>query len=365
MSGNPRPVCLTDFEPLARAKMSAIAYEYLAGGAADEITLHANREVFDRMRLMPRILLDVSKIDTRTTVLGEQLQTPIIVAPVAYHKLFHSDGELATAQGAGEAGVKMVLSSFSTVSVEEVAARAKTPLWFQLYVQPDRGFTRELVARAEAAGCRALCVTVDTPVGGCRNREERSGFCLPDGLSCPNLSALKSGTPMTGHRPGGRSIYSVLFDAKLSWKDIEWIRSFATVPVLLKGVLNPDDADKSVQVGAAGIIVSNHGSRNLDTLPATLDALPGVVDRVAGRIEVLLDGGIRRGTDVVKALALGAKAVLIGRPYIYGLAVSGAEGVTRVLEILRDEFEIAMALTGRTSVSQLDNSIFFDDPCRK
>jgi 4-hydroxymandelate oxidase len=365
VSRNAPPVCLTDFEPLARAKMSAMAYEYVAGGAADEITLRANREVFDRMRLMPRILLDVSHIDTSVAVLGQQLSGPIILAPVAYHKLFHPEGELATVRGAGAAGVKMTLSTFSTASVEEVAREAKNPIWFQVYVQPDRGFTRELIQRAEAAGVAAFCVTVDTPVAGCRNREERTEFSLPEGLDCPNLSGLKSGTPLRGHRPGGREIYSALFDAKLTWKDIEWIRSLTKLPVVLKGVLNPDDAERAVKAGVAGIVVSNHGSRNLDTLPATLDALPAVVERVAGRIDVLMDGGIRRGTDIVKALALGAKAVLIGRPYIYGLAVSGADGVTRVLDILRAEFEIAMALTGRTAVSQLDQAIFFDQPCRK
>ena len=352
--------CVSDFEPLARAKISAMAYEYVAGGAADEITLRDNREAFDRLRLLPRILVDVSKIDTSVEIFGQRLEAPILLAPVAYHKIFHSEGETATAQGAGKAGVNMVLSSFSNTSVEEVAAHATTPLWFQLYVQSDRGFTRELVQRAEAAGCRALCVTVDTPVAGCRNREERSGFCLPEGLDCPNLFGLKSGTPTTGHRPRGGGIYSALFDAKLSWKDVEWIRSFAKVPVLLKGVLNPDDAKKAVEAGVTGIIVSNHGARNLDTVPATLDVLPAIVDRVAGKVEVLMDGGIRRGTDILKALALGAKAVLVGRPYIYGLATSGAEGVARVVEILRAELEIAMALTGRTSVKELDKSVFYE-----
>jgi 4-hydroxymandelate oxidase len=365
VSGHPPPVCLTDFEPLARAKMSAMAYEFLAGGAADEITLRANREVFDRMRLMPRILQDVSQINTSVEVVGQQLSAPIILAPIAYQKLFYPEGELATLRGAEAAGITMMLSTLSTASVEEVAREAKHPIWFQVYVQPDRGFTRELIQRAEAAGVAAICVTVDTPVAGCRNREERTEFCLPEGLECPNLSGLKSGTPQRGHRPGGREIYSTLLDATLTWKDIEWIRSLTKLPVVLKGVLNPDDAERAVRVGAAGIIVSNHGSRNLDTLPATLDALPAVIDRIAGRLDVLMDGGIRRGTDIIKALALGADAVLIGRPYIYGLAVAGAEGVTRVLEILRAEFEIAMALTGRTSVSQLDKTIFFDQPCRK
>lgn len=337
-----------------------MAYEYVAGGAADEISLRANREAFDRLRLLPRILVDVSKLDTSVQILGQRLAVPILLAPVAYHKLFHAQGEVATAQGAGSAGMNMVLSSFSNVSVEEVARHCTSPLWFQLYVQPDRGFTRELVQRAEAAGCQALCVTVDTPLAGCRNREERSAFSLPAGLDCPNLSALKSGTPTGGHRPGGRGIYSALFDATLSWKDVDWICSYAKVPVLLKGVLNPDDAEKAASTGASGIIVSNHGARNLDTVPATIEVLPAIAERVGGRVAVLMDGGIRRGTDILKALALGAKAVLVGRPYIYGLATSGADGVMRVLEILQAEFQIAMALTGRTSIAQLDKSVLYD-----
>src|SRR4051812_280633 len=204
VSGHPPPVCLTDFEPLARAKMSAMAYEFLAGGAADEITLRANREVFDRMRLMPRILQDVSQINTSVEVVGQQLSAPIILAPIAYQKLFYPEGELATLRGAEAAGSTMMLSTLSTASVEEVARKAKHPIWFQVYVQPDRGFTRALIQRAEAAGIAAICVTVDTPVAGCRNREERTEFCLPEGLECPNLSGLKSGTPQRGHRPGGR-----------------------------------------------------------------------------------------------------------------------------------------------------------------
>jgi len=365
LSGNPPPVCLTDFEPLARAKMSAMAYEYLIGGAGDEITLRQNRSAFDDLRLLPRVLVDVSKIDTSVNVIGQRMPIPIILAPVGYQKLFHPEGEAATARGAAKAGTIPTLSTFSNVSVEDVANGARGPIWFQLYVQPDRGFTRELIRRAEDAGCAALCLTVDTPVAGCRNREERAEFCLPEGIECPNLSGLKTGTPSRGHRPGGREIYSALFDPKLSWKEVDWIRSISKLPLLLKGVLNPDDAERAISAGVAGIIVSNHGARNLDTVPASIEALPAVAQRVAGRIDVLLDGGIRRGTDIVKALALGAKAVLIGRPYVYGLAVSGAEGVTRVLEILRNEFEIAMALTGRTSVSQLDKTILFDQPCRK
>jgi 4-hydroxymandelate oxidase len=240
-----------------------------------------------------------------------------------------------------------VVSSSSTVSVEDIATVATSPLWFQLYVQPDQGMNRELLQRAQAAGCKAACVTVDTPVLGPRNREQRAGFRLPPGLTVPmNPQNLKA-----------RSAAGSSKRVSVTWKDIGEFQSMSSMPVLLKGILHPEDADQAVRLGVAGIIVSNHGGRNLDTAPATIDALPGVVDRVAGRIPVLVDGGIRRGTDVVKALALGAAAVQIGRPYVYGLAVDGADGVSRVVQILRDELEMSMALLGRPRIADLDRSV--------
>jgi 4-hydroxymandelate oxidase len=350
-------VNLFDFEPLARSCLSAMAWEYISGGAGDEVTLRWNRESYDRLRLRPRILTDVSKLDTRVTLFGRELQFPILLAPTAYHRMIHPEGELATVKGAGAAGAVMIVSTMATTSVEEIAAAAKQPLWFQLYVQPDRAFTRDLVQRAEAAGCQALVVTVDTPVVGLRNREMRIRFTLPPGIDRPNLKGLK--TSSTSHLPPENEIYSAVLDPKLTWKDIDWLRSFSRVPVLLKGVLNPEDADRAVQAGVAGIIVSNHGSRNLDTLPATIDALPEVVAKVNRRVPVLVDGGIRRGTDVLKALALGANAVLIGRPYLFGLATGGADGVARVVSILRREFEMAMALTGRTSIASIDSTVLW------
>ena len=255
----------------------------------------------------------------------------------------------------------MVVSSFATVAIEEIARVAKSPLWFQLYVQHDHGFTRELVQRAEAAGCRALCVTVDTPVAGARNREDRARFALPPGMERSNLRGLRMSPTTEGaaHRPAEQSIFSAVLDPSLNWSDIEWLRSFAKVPVLLKGVLNPEDADRAVRAGVAGLIVSNHGGRNLDTVPATADALSPVVERVAGRMPVLVDGGIRRGTDVLKALALGASAVLIGRPYLYALGAAGAEGVAAAVNILRREFEMAMALTGRRTLADVDRSVLW------
>ena len=354
-------VSLGDFELLARERMTAMAWEYISGGAGDEITLRWNRDAYDRIKLKPRVLVDVSKLDTRVNLFGRELPFPILLAPAAYQKLVHSEGELATAKGAGAA--TMVVSTMASVSVEDIAAATKQPPWFQLYVQPDRGFTKALVQRAEAAGCQALVVTVDTPIPGLRNREERIKFALPPGIERPNLKGLN--TAGSSHLPKENEIYNALFDAKLTWKDVEWLRSLTRLPVLLKGVLNPEDADLAVKSGASGVIVSNHGSRNIDTLPATIEALPEVAAKVSGRIPVLVDGGIRRGTDVLKALALGAKAVLIGRPYLFGLGVGGADGVNRVVGILRREFEMAMALTGRTSIAELGESALWQSQQEK
>jgi 4-hydroxymandelate oxidase len=353
---SPEIVCLTDFEPVAQQKMSHVAWEYINAGAADELTVRWNKEAYQRIRLKPRVLVDVSKLDPRITLFGQEHAFPILMAPTSAHKLVHPDGELATARGAGSAGATMVVSSFSSTSLEDVAAVTKSPLWFQLYAQTDRGFTEELVRRAEASGYRALCLTVDTPVSGVRNREARVKVQLP---ALPNLSGLKAGVSGGSYRTDSREIYSSILDPALSWKDLEWLCSFARVPVLVKGVLNPDDADRAVKGGAAGIIVSNHGGRNLDTVPATIDALPLVADKVSGRVPVLLDGGIRRGTDVLKAIALGANATLIGRPYLHGLGVAGETGVTSVLKILQREFEMAMALTGRTSIKSIDRSVLW------
>jgi 4-hydroxymandelate oxidase len=351
------PVDIPDYARLAPEHMSKMGWEYISGGAADELTLKWNREAYDRIRLRPRILVDVSKIDTRVSLFGHEMAHPILLAPTAYHKLAHPEGEAATARGAGAANATMVVSTTATTSLEDVAAAATKPLWFQLYVQPDRGFTRELVQRAEAANYKALVVTVDSPVLGPRYRETRVNFTLPPGIERANLKKLATATG--GHRPGEDTIYTALLDPTLTWKEIEWLRSITKLPMLLKGVLNPDDALRGVETGAAGIIVSNHGGRNLDTVPATIDALPEVVAKVGGRAPVLVDGGIRRGTDVLKAIGLGASAVLIGRAYLYGLAVGGADGVARVVNILRREFEMAMALTGRRSIKEIDAAVIW------
>lgn len=357
----PEPLAsVADYEQAARERMTPMAREYVSGGAGDERTLAWNQEAWNEIRLRSRVLVDVSRIDTSLRLFGRDLPHPVLLAPTAYHKLVHPDGEIATARGAAGAQATMVISSFATVKVEEVARAAPdASLWFQLYVQPDRGFTRALVQRAEGAGCRALCLTVDTPVLGARNRETRIAFRLPEGMTRANLESLSATVASATHRPPEGAIYSTVLEPRLTWKDVEWLRSFAKVPVLLKGIMDADDAKQAVASGVSGIIVSNHGARNLDTVPATVTALPRVAEAVAGRIPVLVDGGIRRGTDVLKALALGASAVAVGRPYLYGLAVDGSAGVSRIIQILRTELEMAMALTGRTSLAAIDRSVLW------
>ena len=346
---------LPEFEEHARRGMTHMVYEYVASGAADELTLRWNREAYDRIRLRARVLQDVGSVDTRVTLLGRELPYPILLAPTAYHRALHPDGELATARGAGAAGATWVVSTATTTALEEVARVATAPWWLQLYVQPDRGVTRDLVQRAEAAGCQALCLTVDTPVQGIRNRQTRARFTLPPGVTVPYMTQLAA---------DNRAVADNRRGVVVTWKDVEWLRSISRLPLLLKGVLTAEDAERGVEAGAQGIVVSNHGARTLDTLPATIDALPEVAERVRGRVPVLVDGGVRRGTDVLKAVALGASAVLIGRPYCYALSVGGAAGVQRAVEILRQELEMAMQLTGRRSLAEVDRSVLWAPPPR-
>jgi 4-hydroxymandelate oxidase len=353
-------VCLGDYEECARARMTPAAAGFLASGVGDEITVRANREAFTRMRLRPRALVDVSRIDTHVRLLGRDHPLPIVLAPTAYTGVFHPEGERAVARGAHDAGVTYTVASFSTTAIEDIRAESAGALWFQLYMLSDRGLMREIMARAEVAGCEAFCLTVDHPVPGARNQERRARFELPNGLRRVHLDKLGDAAGRLG-RPvsGGRNLYNPLMDASVTWTDAAALIASTRLPVLVKGILDTDDAELAIESGAAAIVVSNHGGRTVDQLPATLDALPAIVERVAGRVPVLVDGGVRRGTDVVIARALGADAVLIGRPYVHGLVVAGAAGVTQVVNILRQELEMAMALLGRTSLDRIDRSVFW------
>lgn len=345
---------LADMEAMSARRMSHVAHAYLSGGAGDEITLRANREQWSRIRLNPDILVDVSEIDLTTEILGESFDVPILFAPAAIHRLWHRNGEMAVIAGANQGKVSLVTSTFATESVENVCRAATQPVWFQLYTRPERSFNQSLIQRAEAAGCKAIAITVDTPTIGIRNREERAHFRMPPHFNLPNVNI---GAEI--HRRAPDHVVSLVPNAKLTWKEIEWMCSIAKTPVWLKGVINPQDALRAVDAGAAGIIVSNHGARNLDTLPTTAEALPLIAEKLQGRLPLMVDGGIRRGTDILKALAMGAKAVLIGRPYLQGVAAAGAEGVARVIAILRMELKSAMALTGRTKIKQIDASVLW------
>jgi isopentenyl diphosphate isomerase/L-lactate dehydrogenase-like FMN-dependent dehydrogenase len=342
------PVNVWDYERLAEEKLEPGAFGYYAGGAGDEWTLRENVEAFRRWVLRPRVLVDVGSVTTATTVLGTEIALPVLVAPTAFHRLAHPDGELATARAADRAGTIMCLSTLSTAAPAEIAEAAPGGrLWYQLYWHPDRGITRTLVERAAAAGFRAIVLTVDLPVLGNRERDLRTGFVLPDDLE----PAFASATPEAAEV--GSEVLGLWIDPRISWKDLEWLRSLSDLPLLVKGVLTAEDAILACEHGCDGIIVSNHGGRQLDRVPASLDALPEVVEAVGDRCEILMDGGIRRGIDVVTALALGAKAVLAGRAVLWGLAARGEEGASHVLELLRAETEMALALLGCTSPDQL------------
>ena len=360
------PPSIPRLEELARRALPASAWDYLAGGAADEHTLRANIERWSRFELAPRCLVDVSRIDTSVELLGHRLAHPVLLAPTAAHRLYHPDAEHETARGAAAAAALWVQSTSATVAVEEAATSTGAPWWFQLYVQRDRAFTQTLIARAVAAGASAIVVTVDTPVLGARDRDQRTEGG-PSGSAYANLrgldlSARRPGEATTPDLPLRRRVYVAHLDPSLSWADLEAMCAQTPVPVIPKGILRPDDAARAVEAGAGAVIVSNHGGRNLDTVPATVDALAGVVAAVAGRVPVLVDGGIRRGTDVAKALALGASAVLIGRPYVWGLAVGGADGVRFVVEVLRTELEMAMGLLGAATLADLGPDALWPPP---
>lgn len=347
-----------DYERAALARLPTMVADYYEGGAGEERTLRENRAAFARWTFRPRVLVDVSTVDLGTTVLGSPLSFPILVAPTAFHRLAHPEGEIATARGVKAAGTTMVVSTLASVRLEDVAETG-VDRWFQLYVLRDHEYTGMLLKRASEAGYRAVVLTVDTPVLGTRYRDERNRFELPDGIAMANLAVTDlPATDAAGHPGSGLSHHvSGEHDESLAWDDLAWIRSLAPLPLVLKGIVTAEDARLAVEAGVDGIIVSNHGGRQLDGAPATLDALPEVVDAVAGRAEIYLDGGVRRGSDVLTALALGARAVFVGRPVLWGLTVGGADGVTAVLEMLRDELRLAMQLTGTTSIAAITRSL--------
>jgi 4-hydroxymandelate oxidase len=338
---------LFELEKLAMDKLPQSAHDYFASGAWDEVTLRENRAAFERITVHYRVLVDVSRRDLSTRLFGQGISLPILIAPTAFHKLAHPDGELATVRAAGTAGTIMVLSCLSTTRVEDVVNAANGPVWFQLYINKDRGFTRDLVARVAAAGCQALMLTVDTPEWGRRERDVRNKFHLPPGLAAVNLLPSNEGGEVIGQSGAGMGqAFAWMLDASVTWKDVEWLRSLTKLPVILKGVCRADDAKRAVESGASGIVVSNHGGRQMDTAPATIDVLSRCAEAVGGRVPILMDGGVRRGLDVLKAIALGATAVQVGRPVLWGLAAGGQEGVEFALGLLRQELDLAMALAG-------------------
>ncbi|KAK9231820.1 hypothetical protein WN943_022062 [Citrus x changshan-huyou] len=337
------PVNLNEFQELARLALPKMYYDFYAGGAEDEHTLKENVEAFHRITFRPRILVDVSRIDLSTTILDYKISAPIIIAPTAFHKLANPEGEVATARAAASCNTIMVLSFTSSSTIEEVAASSNA-------VFKKRDITATLVQRAERNGFKALVLTADTPRLGRREADIKNKMITPP---LKNLEGLLSTKVSSDTGSNFEADANETMDASLSWKDLEWLRSITNLPILIKGILTREDAIKAVEVGVAGIIVSNHGARQLDYSPATISALEEVVHAVKGRVPILMDGGVRRGTDVFKALALGAQAVLIGRPVVYGLAAKGENGVRRVIEMLKDEFELTMALTGCPSVKHI------------
>ena len=346
---------LDDFRVAAEQNMTLQGFDYYRSGAHDEITLSKNHTAFQDIDLHYRVMVDVSQRDLRTKVLGQELSLPILVAPTAFHQLATPDGEIATAQAAQKSGTIMTLSTLSNKPVEDVA-KACSKLWFQLYAYKDRGATKALVQRAEKAGCRALVLTVDAPFLGVREADVRNNFQLPPGFTVANLSGDPNSLPNV-EGSGLAGYFSSLIDPSLTWNFLDWLREITDLPLVVKGIVRADDALKAVERGCDGIVVSNHGGRQLDTSPATISVLPSITKAIKGRLNILLDGGIRRGTDVVKALAYGADAVFVGRPILWGLGSSGSDGAYEVIELFRREIDLAMALCGCPSISDITRDL--------
>lgn len=348
---------IADYAREARSKLSQEVFDYYEGGALDEITLRENSAGWDRLKLYYRVLAGVGARDISTTVLGREVSMPVLVAPTAFHKLACEEGEVAAARAAASAGTAFILSSLSNTAMEEVFAQAARPRWFQLYIYKDRELTLELVKRAEAAGADAIVLTVDAPGWGNRERDARNGFKLPAGLTVENVAPVGKGNFPEVKGSGLAAYVRNHFKEDLSFDDLDWLCRSTGLPVVVKGVCRGDDARRSAEHGGAAVVVSNHGGRQLDTAPATSQALPHVVDAAGELCEIYVDGGIRRGSDVLKAIALGARAVLVGRPVLWGLCSAGEQGALQVLEILRRELDEAMLLCGCSSLAEIDRSL--------
>lgn len=348
-----------DYRRYAAERMSPEAHAFLEGGAADEITLRRNREAFDRIFLNTRVLSRVAGGHTRLNLFGRDLAHPFVLAPIAYQRLAHPGGEIAVARAAAAFGACYTVAMLSSISVEEIAAAAPdAPRWFQLYFRRDRDFTLALVERARKAGCEAIVVTVDSLFAGVRHRARRAGYSRPDDVTCVHLADEPKSAKIDIPEDG-----SVVFDGVMAlaptWNDLRWLRTHTSLPILIKGITGPEDALRALDVGADGIVVSNHGGRALDSMPAGIEMLPRVAEAIGGRIPVLLDGGVSRGNDALKALALGADAVMIGRPYMRALASAGALGVAHTLKMLREELEAAMAMTGCRTLEDIGPQVIF------
>ena len=356
-------VNLADYERHAHARLDANAWAYFAGGAGDEHTFTANQRAWQELALAPRVLRPLAGGHTRSMLLGRELAHPILAAPMALLRMAEDSGEIGLAYACAALGAGFIASTQASVPLEAIAATylqdpARGPLWFQMYLQHDRGFNRALLQRVETAGYEAIVVTADAPVSGVRDRERRAQFKRTADISAVNLLTLPPKPPVT-LTPQQSPLFDDLLRYTPTWDDIAWLQTQTRLPVLLKGITHPEDARTAQRLQLAGVICSNHGGRTLDTMPATARLLPAVVQAVQGDMPVLVDGGIRRGTDVLKALALGASAVLVGRPLAWGLATAGAAGAAHVLRLLRDEFEAAMALTGCRTPADISNDLLF------
>jgi L-lactate dehydrogenase (cytochrome) len=379
----PPPItCVADLRELARKRVPRAFFDYDDRGSYDEVTLRDNRAMFERIRLRQRVMIDVDQRDLTTDIVGQPVSMPLAIAPTGLTGLTHGSGEILAARAAAAAGIPFCLSTMSICSVEQVAAAVKDPFWFQIYVMRDRGFTRSLITRAREAGCSALMVTADLQIQGQRHREIKNGMTVPPKLTLKNLVDIlgkprwvsgvlaapsRSFGNLAGQIDGADGLTTLAqwignqFDPRLTWDDIAWIRDLWPGKLILKGIMEASDARAAVAAGVDAIVVSNHGGRQLDGALASAIALPRVVDAVGNDIEILFDGGIQTGQSLLKALAMGARAGLIGKAFLYGLGAMGQEGVTRVIEILRRELDVSMALTGQTSARGLDHSILLDE----